>query len=253
MSTVIDLRGRHLLTLNDYSPERAHPPARPRRRPQGGEARGPRAAAPGGEGDRADLREGLDAHALRVRGRGLRPGRARDLHRAERLAHGRKETVKDTARVLGRMYDAIEYRGYGEDVAEELAEWAGRPGLQRADRRVASDAGPRRLPDRSASTSPSRSTRSPSATSATRASTWRTATSSAARSSAWTCASRRRGRSGRRTRSSRSRARSPRRPGARITITEDVAEAVRAATCSSPTSGSRWASPPRRGRSGSSC
>ena len=40
---------------------------------------------------------------------------------------GRKETVKDTARVLGRMYDAIEYRGFGQEVAEELAEYAGVP------------------------------------------------------------------------------------------------------------------------------
>jgi ornithine carbamoyltransferase len=40
---------------------------------------------------------------------------------------GHKETVKDTARVLGRMYDAIEYRGFGTAVAEELAEHAGVP------------------------------------------------------------------------------------------------------------------------------
>ena len=40
---------------------------------------------------------------------------------------GHKETVKDTARVLGRMYDAIEYRGFGETVADELAQWAGVP------------------------------------------------------------------------------------------------------------------------------
>jgi ornithine carbamoyltransferase len=40
---------------------------------------------------------------------------------------GHKETVKDTARVLGRMYDALEYRGFGQDSAEELARWAGVP------------------------------------------------------------------------------------------------------------------------------
>jgi ornithine carbamoyltransferase len=40
---------------------------------------------------------------------------------------GHKETVKDTARVLGRMYDAIEYRGFAQDTAEELAKWAGVP------------------------------------------------------------------------------------------------------------------------------
>jgi ornithine carbamoyltransferase len=40
---------------------------------------------------------------------------------------GHKETVKDTARVLGRMYDAIEYRGFAEATADELAQWAGVP------------------------------------------------------------------------------------------------------------------------------
>ena len=40
---------------------------------------------------------------------------------------GKKETMKDTARVLGRMYDAIEYRGYGQVIVEELAKWAGVP------------------------------------------------------------------------------------------------------------------------------
>lgn len=38
-----------------------------------------------------------------------------------------KETMKDTARVLGRMYDAIEYRGYSQQVVEELAQFSGVP------------------------------------------------------------------------------------------------------------------------------
>ncbi|PVZ67697.1 ornithine carbamoyltransferase [Pelagibaculum spongiae] len=40
---------------------------------------------------------------------------------------GQKETMKDTARVLGRMYDGIEYRGYGQAIVEELGEFAGVP------------------------------------------------------------------------------------------------------------------------------
>jgi ornithine carbamoyltransferase len=40
---------------------------------------------------------------------------------------GQKESMKDTARVLGRMYDAIEYRGFGQHIVEELAEYAGVP------------------------------------------------------------------------------------------------------------------------------
>lgn len=40
---------------------------------------------------------------------------------------GKKESIPDTARVLGRMYDGIEYRGYGQDIVEELAKYAGVP------------------------------------------------------------------------------------------------------------------------------
>ncbi len=40
---------------------------------------------------------------------------------------GKKETMKDTARVLGRMYDGIEYRGFGQDIVEELGKYAGVP------------------------------------------------------------------------------------------------------------------------------
>ncbi|MCG6113132.1 MAG: ornithine carbamoyltransferase [Paracoccus sp.] len=40
---------------------------------------------------------------------------------------GKKETMKDTARVLGRIYDGIEYRGFGQELAEILAEHAGVP------------------------------------------------------------------------------------------------------------------------------
>ncbi len=40
---------------------------------------------------------------------------------------GHKESMKDTARVLGRMYDAIEYRGFGQEIVEELSDHAGVP------------------------------------------------------------------------------------------------------------------------------
>ena len=40
---------------------------------------------------------------------------------------GKKESMKDTARVLGRMFDGIEYRGYGQQVVEALAEYSGVP------------------------------------------------------------------------------------------------------------------------------
>ena len=40
---------------------------------------------------------------------------------------GRKESIADTARVLGRMYEGIEYRGFGQEIVEELAKYAGVP------------------------------------------------------------------------------------------------------------------------------
>jgi ornithine carbamoyltransferase len=40
---------------------------------------------------------------------------------------GHKESMKDTARVLGRMYDGIEYRGFGQKIVDELAEYSGVP------------------------------------------------------------------------------------------------------------------------------
>lgn len=63
---------------------------------------------------------------------------------------GHKESVRDTARVLGRMYDGIEYRGDSQQKVEELAAYSRRAGLQRPHRRLAShpDAGRRADHDR---------------------------------------------------------------------------------------------------------
>ena len=40
---------------------------------------------------------------------------------------GKKDSIRDTARVLGRIYDGIEYRGFGQEIVEELAKYAGVP------------------------------------------------------------------------------------------------------------------------------
>ena len=40
---------------------------------------------------------------------------------------GKKESIEDTARVLGRMFDGIEYRGFGQEIVEKLAKYAGVP------------------------------------------------------------------------------------------------------------------------------
>ena len=60
---------------------------------------------------------------------------------------GHKESFKDTARVLGRMFDAIEYRGSGAGRRRGPGEVRRRAGLQRPDRRVPPDADARRRDD----------------------------------------------------------------------------------------------------------
>jgi len=127
MSTVIDLRGRHLMKLADYSPEEitylidlaAELKAAKR------------------EGREEQKLVGKEI-ALIFEKDSTRTRCAFEVAAYDQGAHvtfigpsgshmGHKETVKDTARVLGRMYDAIEYRGFAQDTAEELAQWAGVP------------------------------------------------------------------------------------------------------------------------------
>jgi ornithine carbamoyltransferase len=127
MSTVTSLRGRHLLTLNDYAADEIT--------------------------DLLDLaaelkeakRAGREEQHLRGKNIALifekdstRTRCAFEVAAYDQGAHvtylgpsgshiGGKESVKDTARVLGRMYDAIEYRGFGTEIADELAAYAGVP------------------------------------------------------------------------------------------------------------------------------
>ena len=49
------------------------------------------------------------------------------MNAATELQSGRGEPLKDTARVLGRMYDGIEYRGFSQDLVQELSDYAGVP------------------------------------------------------------------------------------------------------------------------------
>jgi ornithine carbamoyltransferase len=127
MATVTDLRGKHFLKLADFSPE---------------EITYLLDLA-------AELKEakkdGREEQKLRGKNVALifekdstRTRCAFEVAAYDQGAHvtylgpsgshmGHKETVKDTARVLGRMYDAIEYRGFGQEIAEELAEHAGVP------------------------------------------------------------------------------------------------------------------------------
>jgi ornithine carbamoyltransferase len=127
MSTVTSLRGRHLLTLNDYSREEIT------------------YLLDLSAELKAAKREGREEQHLRGKNIALifekdstRTRCAFEVAAYDQGAHvtylgpsgshiGGKETVRDTARVLGRMYDAIEYRGFGTEIADELAAYAGVP------------------------------------------------------------------------------------------------------------------------------
>ena len=127
MSTMTDLSRRHLLKLADYSPEEITYLL--------DLAAELKAAKRDG---REEPRLVGKAIALIFEKDSTRTRCAFEVAALDQGAHvtfigpsgshmGHKETVKDTARVLGRMYDAIEYRGYAQETAEELAEWAGVP------------------------------------------------------------------------------------------------------------------------------
>ena len=87
---------------------------------------------------------------------------------------GHKESVKDTARVLGRIYDAIEYRGFAQEIVEILAAYAGVPvwnGLtdEFHPTQILAD-----VLTMTRALATSRSRRSPTPSSATPATTWAT-------------------------------------------------------------------------------
>ena len=127
MSTVTDLRGRHFLTLADYSPEEMTYLLEL--------AAELKEAKKEGREEQRLIGKNI---VLIFEKDSTRTRCAFEVAAYDQGAHvtflgpsgshmGHKETVKDTARVLGRMYDAIEYRGFGEAVADELAAHAGVP------------------------------------------------------------------------------------------------------------------------------
>jgi ornithine carbamoyltransferase len=125
--TIVDLRGRHLLTLVDYSPEELTHLI-----DLSAELK---AAKRDGREEQRLLGKNI---VLIFEKDSTRTRCAFEVAAYDQGAHvtfigpsgshmGHKETVKDTARVLGRMYDAIEYRGFAQDTVEELARWADVP------------------------------------------------------------------------------------------------------------------------------
>ena len=127
MATMTDLRGRHFLNLADFTPEEITHLI-----DLSAELRAAKA-----EGREEQKLVGKNV-ALIFEKDSTRTRCAFEVAAYDQGAHvtfigpggshmGHKETAKDTARVLGRMYDAIEYRGFGQSTAEELAENAGVP------------------------------------------------------------------------------------------------------------------------------
>jgi ornithine carbamoyltransferase len=127
MSTVINLRGRHFLKLADYSADEIRYLLDLAAELKSAKKEG-----------REEKRLAGKEIALIFEKDSTRTRCAFEVAAYDQGAHvtylgpggshmGHKETVKDTARVLGRMYDAIEYRGFAESTADELAQWAGVP------------------------------------------------------------------------------------------------------------------------------
>jgi ornithine carbamoyltransferase len=127
LSTVTDLRARHFLTLADYSPaeithllDLAADLKEAKRKGREEQYLAGKAIALIFEKDSTRTRCAFEVAAY--------DQGAHVTYIGPSGSHlGHKETVKDTARVLGRMYDAIEYRGFATSIAEELAEYAGVP------------------------------------------------------------------------------------------------------------------------------
>lgn len=123
----INLRGRSLLTLDDYSPADIryliHLAAELKAAKQAGTERqqlAGRNIALIFEKDSTRTRTGFEVAAYDQGAHVTYLGPT-----GSQIGH--KESIKDTARVLGRVYDAIEYRGFGQKTAEALAEHAGVP------------------------------------------------------------------------------------------------------------------------------
>jgi ornithine carbamoyltransferase len=127
MATMIDLRGKHFLRLADFSPEEITYLI--------DLAAELKAAKKEGREEQKLVGKEI---ALIFEKDSTRTRCAFEVAAYDQGAHvtfigpggshmGHKETAKDTARVLGRMYDAIEYRGFAQDTAEELAEFSGVP------------------------------------------------------------------------------------------------------------------------------
>lgn len=127
MSTAISLKGRHFLTLKDFTPKEitylvdlaAELKDKKKKGVPVDVLRGKNVALIFEKtSTRTRCSFEIAAHDLGMGATYLDPS-------ASQI--GKKESIKDTARVLGRMFEGIEYRGYGQEIVEELAKYAGVP------------------------------------------------------------------------------------------------------------------------------
>lgn len=123
----MDLKGRHFLTLKDYTPDEinylidlaAELKAKKKQGIAHDELKGKNIVLIFEKtSTRTRCAFEVAAHDLGMHATYLDPTASQ---------FGKKESVADTARVLGRMYDGIEYRGFGQGIVEELAKYAGVP------------------------------------------------------------------------------------------------------------------------------
>ena len=142
-----NLRNRSLLTVQDYTPREFRyllDLARDLKRAKYARTEQKHLD---GQGDLPDLREDLDAHALRLRGRLLRPGRQRHLSRSGRLAdrpQGILQGYRARARPHVRRHRVSRLGAEGRRAAGQVCR---RAGLQRPDRRIPPDPDDRRRHD----------------------------------------------------------------------------------------------------------
>ena len=123
----MDLRGRHFLTLKDYEPDEIEYLLDLAAKLKADRKNGIREQRHKGKNvalifektsTRTRCSFEVAAHDMGINVTYLDPS-------ASQI--GKKESIRDTARVLGRMYDGIEYRGFGQEIVEELARYAGVP------------------------------------------------------------------------------------------------------------------------------
>lgn len=123
----MNLKGRHFLTLKEYTPEEindlidlaAELKAKKKKGIAHDELKGKNIVLIFEKtSTRTRCSFEVAAHDLGMHATYLEPSASQ---------FGKKESIADSARVLGRMYDGIEYRGYGQEIVEELAKYAGVP------------------------------------------------------------------------------------------------------------------------------